>query len=112
MPAMRKNTAYKKTFQGDRKRGWVYMLSSMYWILDSVPDPNLIISDPDTKIDNQEFQIHILLWTRDGGKKLSILVNMKTQMGWSLQPLNFFKYFVWNYDEFGKFINNLLGDIS
>jgi len=61
-------------------------------LLLSVPDPKLIISDldPDPQIENQEFRIRIprsgswiriLLWTSDGEKKWSILVNNKTQMG-------------------------------
>jgi len=54
----------------------------------SVPDPKLIISDPDLdpQIENQEFRIRIriLLWTSDGEKKSTILVNNKTQMGWNL----------------------------
>jgi len=50
----------------------------------SVPDSKLIISDQDPQIENQEFRIRIriLLWTSDGEKKFSILVNNKTQMGW------------------------------
>ena len=53
----------------------------------SVPDPKLIISDPDPHIENQEFRIRSLILdpdpsvTRDGEKKLSILVIRKTQMG-------------------------------
>jgi len=79
-------------------------------VLCSVPDPKLIISDldPDPQIENQEFririqiriQIRILLWTRDGEKKLPSLVNMKTQMGRSLEVFQFFKYCVWHYDAF------------
>ena len=55
--------------------------------ISSVPDPKLIISDPDTdpQIENQEFRIRILdldpSVTRDGKKKLTILVIMKTKMG-------------------------------
>jgi len=37
-------------------------------------------------------------------KNLSILVNMKTQMGWNLELLKNFKYCVWNYDEFVHFL--------
>ena len=51
----------------------------------SVPDPKLIISDPDPQIQNQEFRIRILdpdpSVSRDGEKKLSISVIMKTQEG-------------------------------
>jgi len=62
----------------------------------SVPDPKLIISDPDPdpQIKNQEFRIRIRILdadpsvTRDGEKKLSILVIMKTQMG----IFNFLKF--------------------
>jgi len=55
-------------------------------IITSVPDPKLIIldPDPDPQIENQEFRIRILLWTSDGEKKFSILVNNETQMGWNL----------------------------
>jgi len=60
----------------------------------SVPDPKLIISDPDTQIENHEFRIRILLRNRDVKKKISDLVNTKTQMGWTC---------VWNYDEFAHF---------
>jgi len=61
----------------------------------SVRDPKLIILDPDPQIENQEFRIRIRTLdsdpsvTRDGGKKLSILVIMKTQMGWNLKLFKF-----------------------
>jgi len=53
----------------------------------SVRDPKLIITDPDPQIKNQEFRIRIRIpdpdpsVTRDGEKKLTILVIMKTKMG-------------------------------
>ena len=47
----------------------------------SVPDPKLIISDPDPQNENQEFRIRILLLLEMVKKKLSVLVIMKTQMG-------------------------------
>jgi len=72
----------------------------------SVPDPKLIISDPDPQIENQEFGIldpdPTVTW--DGEKKWSILVIMKTQMGWNLELFKYFKYCVWNYDEFVHFL--------
>ena len=37
------------------------------------------------------------------GKKLSILVNVKTQMGWNLELFKFFKYCGYNHDEFAHF---------
>jgi len=52
-----------------------------------VPDPKLIILDPDPQIENQEFRI--LLSTIDGEKKFSILVNNRTQMGWNLELIDF-----------------------
>jgi len=61
------------------------------FIPSSVPDPKLIISDldtdPDPQIKNQEFRIRIRILnpdpsvTRDGEKKMSILVIMMTKMG-------------------------------
>jgi len=56
------------------------------------------VPDPDPQIENQEFQIRIRI--RSGSscelemekKKLAILVNLKTQMGRSLQLYQFFKY--------------------
>jgi len=76
----------------------------------SVPDPKLIISDPDPQIENQEFririQIRILLWTSDGEKKFSILVNNKTLLGWNLQLFEFFKNCIWNYGEFFHFLGH------
>jgi len=62
----------------------------------NVRDPKLIISDPDPdpdpQIENHEFRIRIRIRildpdpsvTRDGEKKLTILVILKTKMGWNL----------------------------
>jgi len=69
-----------------------------------VPDPKLIISDPDPHIENQEFLIRILLWTSDGEIFFSILGNNKTQMGWNLQLFELFKNCIWNSDKFFHFL--------
>jgi len=47
----------------------------------SVPDPKLLILDQDPQNEDQEFWIRILLDARDGEKKFSNLVILKTQMG-------------------------------
>jgi hypothetical protein len=72
----------------------------------SVPDPKLIISDPDPQIENQDFpiRIRILLWTSDGEKKFPILVHNMTQMGWNLKLFEFFKNCVRNQYEFFHFL--------
>ena len=57
---------------GNAKTGYVFI---------SVPDPNLLITDPEPDPPTENHEFRNLLSTRDREKKLYILVKMKEQTG-------------------------------
>jgi len=77
-------------------------------MMSSAPGPKLLSTDPVPQILNLEFRIRnpdpdiSSSCCRVGEKKWSILLTMKTQIGWNLK---FFKFLscVFNYEEFAHF---------